>query len=230
MSNQLDLEEQEQLEELKAFWKQWGNAITWVCIVVLSAFAAWNAYQYWQRNQAAQAAALFDEVQRVQASGDTEKVERVFGDMKSRFGSTVYAAQTGLLTAKVLFDAGKADAAKAALQWVVSESADPGYSTIARLRLAGILLDAKDDAGALKLLEPDASPEFAALQADLRGDVYLDMGDRARAKAQYQLAYKGMDANEQYRRLVEVKLNSLGVDPTAPEAVAASTTKPEAAR
>ena len=70
MANHLDLEEQEQLDELKHFWKQYGNAITWVLIVVLSGFAAWNGYQQWERSQAAQAAGMYDEVERVVATGD----------------------------------------------------------------------------------------------------------------------------------------------------------------
>ena len=83
MANQLDLEEQEQLDQLKHFWKQYGNLITWALIVALGAYAAWNGYQYWQRNQASQAAAMFDEVERVSKLGDISKVERAFGDMSS---------------------------------------------------------------------------------------------------------------------------------------------------
>ena len=64
MANNFDLEEQEQLAELKHFWDTWGNLITWVLIVVFGAIAGWNGWNYWQRTQAAQAAALFDEVDR----------------------------------------------------------------------------------------------------------------------------------------------------------------------
>ena len=60
MANHLDLEEQEQLDQLKHFWKQYGNPITWGLIVVLAAFTGWNVYQYWQRNQASQASAMYD--------------------------------------------------------------------------------------------------------------------------------------------------------------------------
>ena len=63
----LDLEEQEQLDQLKHFWKQYGNLITWVLIAVLGAYAGWNGYQYWQRSQAAQASALYGEIERLAA-------------------------------------------------------------------------------------------------------------------------------------------------------------------
>ena len=215
MANHLDLEEQEQLDEIKHFWKQYGNAITWVLIVVLGAYAAWNGYQYWQRSQAAQAAAMFDEVEKVAREGDADKLQRAFEDMKSRFASTAYAPQAGLLVAKTLYEAGKVDGAKAALGWVSEKSADTGYAAIARLRLAGVLMDAKAYDEALKVLDSGMGEEFAALRADRRGDILLAQGKKPEAKEQYLKAFKAFDERSDYRRLVLVKLNTLGVDPLA---------------
>ncbi len=213
MANHLDLEEQEQLDEIKHFWKQYGNAITWVLIVVLGAYAAWNGYQYWQRNQAAQAAAMFDEIEKVAGEGDAVKLDRAFSEMKDRFASTAYAQQAGLLVAKSLYESGKLDEAKATLTWVAEKSADAGYASVGRLRLAGVLMDAKAYDEALKVLDTGVAEEFAALQADRRGDVYLAQGKKSEAKAQYLKAFKAFDERTDYRRLVLVKLNSLGVDP-----------------
>jgi predicted negative regulator of RcsB-dependent stress response len=213
MANHLDLEEQEQLDEIKHFWKQYGNAITWVLIVVLGAYAAWNGYQYWQRSQAAQAAAMFDEIEKVSREGDAEKLARAFAEMKDRFASTAYAQQAGLLVAKSLYESGKLDDAKATLTWVAEKSADAGYASVGRLRLAGVLMDAKAYDEALKVLDTGVAEEFAALQADRRGDIYLAQGKKPEAKAQYLKAFKAFDERTDYRRLVLVKLNSLGVDP-----------------
>ncbi len=231
MANHLDLEEQEQLDELKHFWKQYGNAITWVLIAVLGAYAAWNGYQYWQRSQAAQAAAMFDEVEKVSREGDADKIQRAFDDMKSRFASTAYAPQAGLLVAKTLYEAGKVDGAKAALTWVAEKSSDAGYAAIGRLRLAGVLMDSKAYDEALKVLDSGMGEEFAALQADRRGDILLAQGKKPEAKEQYLKAFKAFDERTDYRRLVLVKLNSLGVDPladvtgTAPGTAAATAAK-----
>jgi predicted negative regulator of RcsB-dependent stress response len=221
MANHLDLEEQEQLDEIKHFWKQYGNAITWVLIVVLGAYAAWNGYQYWQRGQAAQAAAMFDEVEVVARAGDADKLQRAFDDMKSRFASTAYAPQAGLLVAKTLYESGKVDGAKAALTWVAEKSADAGYASIGRLRLAGLLMDSKAYDEALKVLDSGMTEEFAALQADRRGDILLAQGKKPEAKEQYLKAFKAFDERTDYRRLVLVKLNSLGVDPLAEAAAVA---------
>jgi predicted negative regulator of RcsB-dependent stress response len=215
MANHLDLEEQEQLDEIKHFWKQYGNAITWVLIVVLGCYAAWNGYQYWQRSQAAQAAAMFDEVDRLAREGDADKLQRAFDDMKSRFASTAYAPQAGLLVAKTLYDAGKVDGAKDALTWVAEKSTDTGYASVGRLRLAGLLMDNKAYDEALKVLDTGMSEEFSALRADRRGDILLAQGKKPEAKDEFLKAFKLLDERTDYRRLVLVKLNSLGVDPTA---------------
>jgi predicted negative regulator of RcsB-dependent stress response len=212
MANHLDLEEQEQLDQLKHFWKQHGNVITWVLIVVLGAFAAWNAYQFWQRRQAVQAAALFDEVERTLSTSDAAKIERVFNDMKDGFGKTIYAQQTGLLVAKKFVDMDKPDAAKSALTWVAEKASDDAYQAIARLRLAALLVEGKEFDAALAQLAATFPASFSALVADRTADILLLQGKKPQAQAEYEKAYRLLDATTDYRRLVEVKLNALGVD------------------
>jgi len=212
MANNFDLEEQEQLAEIKHFWETWGNLITWVLIVVFGAIAAFNGWNYWQRTQAAQAAALFDEVDRAAAANEIARVERAFADIKERFPRTAFAHQAGLLTARILWDKGNADGAKAALAWVAEAASDDGYQAVAHLRLASIEMQAKKYDEALKQLSAGFPPEFEALAADERGDVYSLQGKKAEAKAEYTKAYKGLDAQSEIRRLIEIKLTALGVD------------------
>jgi predicted negative regulator of RcsB-dependent stress response len=213
VANQLDLEEQEQLDQLKHFWHQYGNSITWLLILVLGAFASWNFYQYWQRSQATQAAAMYDEVERVVKSADKAKIDRVFADIKDRFASTAYAQQAGLLVAKQYYNAGNLEATKSALSWVADNASDPGYQAIAKLRLAGVLMESKSFDDALKLLGGSFPANFEALVADRKGDIHLLQGKKKEALAEYEKAYKNFEERTEYRRLVEVKLNSLGVDP-----------------
>ncbi len=215
MAKHLDLEEQEQLDELKHFWKQYGDMITWALIVVLGAFAAWNGYQYWQRSQAVQASAMYDEIDRAVQSGDTARIDRSLADMKDRFGGTTYAQQAGLLAARAYYDKGNIEASSAALTWVAGKSSDAGYQAVARLRLAGLLLEKKAYPEALQQLAADFPKDFASLAADRRGDIFMAQGKKTEARAEYEKAYKGLDERDQYRRLVEVKLNALGVDPGA---------------
>ena len=219
-----NLDEQEQLDQFKYFWKQYGNIITWTLIAVLGAYAAWNGYQYWQRNQATQAAAMFDEVERSIASGDLAKVERALRDMNAKFGSSPYAQQAGLLAAKTFYEKGNPDASKKALATVAEKSSDAGYQAIAKLRLASAQIEGKNYDDALKQLTGTFPKDFEPLAADRRGDVLALQGKPAEAKAEYVKAYKGLEERSGYRRLVEVKLNALGGDPvTAPAATSAAT-------
>jgi len=225
MANHLDLEEQEQLDQLKHFWKQYGNLITWSLIVVLGAVAAWNGYQLWQRNQSVQAAAMFEEVEKVVRSGDAQKAERAFSDMKDRFAKAVYTQQAGLMVAKMTYEAGKAESAKVTLNWLVENAADKGYASVARLRLSAVLIDAKAYDDALKVLGTGIAEDFAALADDRKGDIYVLQGKKTEAKAEYQKAYKAFDEQSEYRRLVGVKLNALGVNPQAEIKTAAAATE-----
>ena len=223
MANHLDLEEQEQLDQLKHFWKQYGNLITWGLILVLGAVAAWNGYHRWQHDQSLQAAAMYDEVEKLVQGGDAQKAERGFNDMKDRFAKTAYTQQAGLLVAKMVYESGKVDSAKATLNWLVENAADKGYASVARLRLSAVLIDAKAYDEALRLLGTGVADEFAALTGDRKGDIYILQGKKSEAKAEYEKAYKAFDAQSEYRRLVGVKLNALGVNPQAEVKTAAVT-------
>lgn len=215
MAKHLDLEEQEQLDQLKHFWAQYGNLITWVLIAVFGSLAAWNGWNYWQRNQATKASALYDEIDSAAQASDAERMERALAEMKSGFGSTTYATQAALLAAKTLHDTGKIDAARQALSWVVDASSDKAYQAVARLRLAGLDVESNALDQALKTLEAPVPKAFEPLVADRRGDVLMAQGKTEEAKAQYQAAWRGFSEQAEYRRLVEIKLAALGVDVSA---------------
>ncbi|MCI1192002.1 tetratricopeptide repeat protein [Calidifontimicrobium sp. SYSU G02091] len=215
MATPLDLQEQEQLDALKAFWKRYGNLITWTLMVALGSYAGWNGWTWYQRGQSMKAAAMFDELERAAHAGDAARVARVFDDLKQRYASTAYAEKGGLLAARVQFEQQQRDAGRAALQWVADHAAEDEYRAIARLRLAGVLLDDGKPDEALKLLDTVKDAAFAALVADRRGDALMALGRRDDAKAAYQAAWRAMDASVEYRQLVEAKLTALGAAPAA---------------
>jgi predicted negative regulator of RcsB-dependent stress response len=112
----------------------------------------------------------------------------------------------------VLAEKGQADAAKSALQWVAADASDEGLQAVAKLRLAAMLVEAKDYDGALKQLNAGVPREFEALAADRRGDIYNLQGKKDQAKLEYTKAWQAFSPDSQYRPLVEVKLTALGVD------------------
>lgn len=215
MASNLDLQEQEQLDELKAFWNRYGNLITWTLTLVLAAFAAWNGWNWWERQQGAKASAMFEEFDRAVQASNAEQAGRVFNDLKERYARTVYAQQAGLLAAKLQADKNQADAAQASLTWVAEQGKDEEYQALARLRLAGLLLDKKAYDDALKQLDAVKSPEFAPLADDRRGDILLASGKKDEAVKAFQAAWKAMSDKTDYRRVIESKLTSLGAAPEA---------------
>ena len=206
MATQLNLEEQEQIDELKHFWKRYGNAITWLLIVVMGSYAAWNGYQYWQRQQSSKASALFDEVEKSALSGDVAKLERAWNDMKDRFPGTTFAAQSALLAAKSFQMTDKLDAA-------TEKASDPGSAQLARLRLANLQSQNKSYELALKTLAKPFDPAFAGLAADIQGDIHAVQNKPQDAIKAYSDAWRQLEENPEYRRLVTAKLNALGVNP-----------------
>ena len=223
MATQLDLQEQEQLDELKAFWKRYGNLITWTLILALGAYAGWNLWNRYQADQATKASAMFEELQSAAQAADADKAGRVFSDLKSRYPRTAFAERGGLLAAKAQYDKGQIDSAKATLAWVADNATEDEYKAIARLRLAGVLLDQKKYDDALKQLEGVKSKEFEALVADRRGDVLLAQGKKDDAKTAYQAAWKAMDPSLDYRRLIlDAKLTALGASPEAAASAASA--------
>jgi len=222
MASQLDLEEQEQLAELKHFWKTYGNLISWLLILVLGGYAAWNGWQYWERSQAAKASAMYDEVEKAVTANDSARVERSLADMKDKFGSTHFAHQAGLLAARQLYAQGKADQAKAILSWVAEGAPTPALKDVARLRLAALLWESKALDEALKQLNASFTPEMSGLASDMRGDVLQAKGQTAEAIAAYQQAWKQLPANVDYRRMVQAKLSAWGVQVSAESTAAAA--------
>jgi len=213
MATPLDLQEQEQIDALRSFWKQYGNLITWTLVLVLAAFAAWNGWNWYQRDQAQKAGAMFDELERAAQAGDADRSSRVFGDLKERFARTAYAQQGGLLAAKVLAEKGRSADAITSLQWVAGNALEQELRTIARMRLAGLMADAGQHEAALKELDAATAEGFEALVADRRGDVLLSMGRKDDAAKAYRLAWDKMPSTVQYRGLIETKLTALGAVP-----------------
>jgi predicted negative regulator of RcsB-dependent stress response len=208
----LDLEEQEQVDELKAWWKQHGNLIVSVILAAALAFAGWQGWRWYQANQAAQAAALFDTLARAAQAGDAKALRDAAGTLVESYPRTLYATMAALVAARFHFDRNDLKAAKAQLQWVIERSPADDFKDIARLRLAAILLDEKTHDEALKLLEAKHAPAYASQYAALRGDVLVAKNQPAEARAAYQLALEkaGREQQGAFRESVRMRLDALG--------------------
>jgi predicted negative regulator of RcsB-dependent stress response len=213
-----DLEEQEQIASFKAFWTKYGNLITWVLILALGAFAAYNFWNKHQRDQSVGASALYDELTDAVTAKDNAKSQRIAADIQSKFKRTTYAQMSALAAAKTAFEANDLKTARAQLQWVIDNGNDE-YKSVAQLRLAGVLLDEKNFDGAMKLLNGTFLPQFAAEVADRKGDVLVAQNKIADARNAYVAALAAMGPKHPGSQLVRIKLEAIGG--TAPAAAVA---------
>lgn len=206
----LDLQEQEQFEALKAWWHENRKQVLAVLLIVVVAVGGWRGWQYYHYKQASEAAALFQQFINQMESNDAKRVNDAAAAVMDKFASTAYAPRAALLAAKVNEQVKDAGRAKTQLQWVIDHADEDSLKDVARLRLAAILLDEKDYAASLKLLEAAHPASFDGLYADLRGDVLNAQGKVDEAKSAYKLAYEKTDASSMYRNLIQIKLDALG--------------------
>ncbi|HEX4985123.1 MAG TPA: tetratricopeptide repeat protein [Burkholderiales bacterium] len=205
-----DLEEQEQIAELKQFWKQYGRLIVTLGVAALVAFAGTQGWRYYKHEQAGKASAAFMKFTEAVRKNDVKEIRELGKSVMDEFASTSYGAAAALLLAKTDYENGDAAAAASALQWAIDHAKDPETAELARLRLAGIRLDEKKYDEALKLLETPHSAAMQTLYADLRGDVMAAQGKVAEARAAYKTAIEKALPNSSYRNVVQIKLDALG--------------------
>ena len=211
-----DLEEQEQLDDLKAWWQRWGNTVTAVIVAACIAAAGVQGWRWYTARQAQEASTLFGVLSQAVRTNDLPKAKDSTAQLEDKFSRTGYAPRAALVLAKLLFDSGDVAGARAQVQWVIEKSDETELKEVARYRMAEILLNEKQYDEALKVLDAKHGEPFAALYADLRGDALAAAGRAADAKAAYQAALAKLDAKSQYKAYVQVKLDALGGAPEAP--------------
>lgn len=224
-----DLEEQDKLEDLKSWWKQWGNTISGIVIAACVAVIGVQGWRWWSQHQAEQAAVLYNAVVGAARANDAAKAKDAMAQLADKFGRTAYAPRGALILAALLFDTGDKPGAKAQLATIIDRDSEDELKDVARLRLAAILLDEKQYDEALRTLDAKHDEAFAGVYADARGDIHAAAGRRAEARTAYQAALGHLDARSPYRNLVQAKQDALGGPIAGPAAVPAPAAAPNPA-
>lgn len=205
-----DLEEQESIDQMKAWWDRWGTPVTAAVCVVCLGFAGWNGWNWWQRNEAAKAAGMYAQLQHAVQTNDQKNVSSLSTGLVTEYGSTIYAPLAALSAANVALDSGNFAEAKTKLEWVIEKSGRPEYDALARSRLAGVLFDEGKLDDALKTLEaakPDSSQ--LGLYHDREGDIWAAKGDLKKAREAWTKAAQATDHQNGLARVIELKLANL---------------------
>jgi predicted negative regulator of RcsB-dependent stress response len=207
----LDLEEQEQLAELKSWWKAHGNMVVAAVLVAAIAFAGWRYWKIYQANQAAYAATLYETLTKGAQAGDTKALRDAGGALAENYPRTLYASMGALVAARYYYDHNDPKSAKAQLQWVIDRAAVDDFRDLARLRLAAVLLDEKAYDEALAQLEAPHAAAYESQYAALKGDILVARGKPAEAKAAYKLAIdKAGPQDAAFRDSLRMRLDALG--------------------
>jgi len=207
----LDLEEQEQLAELKAWWNQHGTLIVAALVAAALAFSGWQGWRWYESRQAAQAGALYDTLARALQAGDAKALRDAGGSLIENYPRTLYASMGALSAARFYFDRNDLKNAKLQLEWVIDHAPSEDFRDLARLRLAAVLLDEKAYDEALKRLDEKHAAAYDAQYAALKGDVLVAKNLGLEARAAYKLALEKADSgNNAFRESVRMRLEALG--------------------
>ena len=205
-----DLEEQEKLDDLKAWWEQNSKYVSAAVLAVALVVIGVQGWRWYQRTQAEQASVLYQAVSQAARANDVSKAKEPASQIVDRYARTAYAPRAALLYAKMLYDSGDKAGARTQLQWVVDHASGDELKAIARFRLAQAMLDEKQYDDALKTLDVKTDDAFAGLFADLKGDILAAAGKSAEAKSAYETALAKIDPKSPYRAFVQVKFDALG--------------------
>lgn len=207
----LDLEEQEQLAQLKSWWETYGNSVIMALVLAAVVFSGWQGWRFWQDSQSTEASNLYEVLGKAMQGGEPKAVRDSAGELLEKYPRTLYASMGALTSAKYFFDKGDLKAAKAQLQWVIDKTGAEEFRDVARLRLANVLIDEKGYDEALKLLEAKHGDAFDAQYAALRGDILVAKGQPADAKGAYKYALEKAGAkNAALRESIQMRLDALG--------------------
>jgi|LSQX01.3.fsa_nt_gb predicted negative regulator of RcsB-dependent stress response len=208
-----DLEEQEKIDRLKAWWDHWGNLISGLVLAVLLAILGWYGWNWYQGNQTRNALGYFAIVESSYQSTDevsAQRMQEANQILQDKYKGNVYAGRAALLTARAYADKEDYTQAENALQGVLDNSKKhPELVGTAKLQLATLYTNQEKFEQALALLN-QGEVGYEPLFADKRGDVYFAQGDLDKATEQWAQAAQASEASSEFIQTMQFKLNVLG--------------------
>jgi predicted negative regulator of RcsB-dependent stress response len=205
------LNDDQQVEALKKWWKENGKSIIGGAVLGLLAVGGW---QYWQdhtKRQAELASAWYEQFRQTVLTGEALEIEARGKRLLEDFPDSTYSVFAALEMARADYETDSREVAEQYLQWALDNADEEALKRVVELRLARLRLDRGDIDGAAKLVT-ETGQGFAGEFAMLRGEIAAAKGDTEAARAAYRDALKqGVGA----AALIEMKLAELGDDPAA---------------
>ena len=209
-----DLEEQEQLDEFKAWWNKNGKLITGLLLAVVIAYGIWQGYQIWMNNKATEASTAYQSlVSNSLLEVDSKKAEQIGKEaqaLQNDYSMTPYAGRSALFAARALHQAKQGDAAEKQLQWAMNKAKEPAIQHMAAIEIAGLQMERNALDDARKTLETINDKGFDGLKNAMLGDIYLAKKQEKEAREAYTKALNSLDPEGKLFYLTQQKLDALG--------------------
>ncbi len=200
--------EEEQVAALKDWWKANGSSVISGVVIAAITIGGWNLWQSSQKDKVSQASAMYEQLLQAQKAGKAESVDTIATNLNAEFGSTAYGAYGLLFQAKERIKQNDLSAAKALFEQAIAATDDAEIKHVARTRLIRVLLAQKEyEQGLQTIADVDQSSlgGFAGIYEELKGDLYVAMGQVGEARTAYQLALQAGQSTP----LLQFKLDDL---------------------
>ena len=207
-----DLEEQEQLDEFKAWWKLHGQKVITLATVLVFCYLGYQGWQYYQNQQSLKASTQYENLLKLDITDakNLKTIQVVSAELMDKYSGTPYAGRAALTAAKANFQAKEVKSAQFQLSWAAKNAKEDAIQAMALLELASLQFEEKDYDGAIKTLSEKHTSGFDGLFADLKGDVLVAQGKLSDAKVAYKDALDKLDQQGRLLKFTQHKLEALG--------------------
>jgi predicted negative regulator of RcsB-dependent stress response len=202
--------EKEQIEEMRAWWAEYGKMVIGGIVIGIAALIGFNQYNANTLATQIEASERFETLVGHVVDGDVDAAKFVADDLVANYSDTTYAAQSKLALARLYMDQNRDEDAAETLRQLLAMSADENLQSIGRLRLASVLLYQEKAEEVVTLLADSDSPAFAGLTDETLGDAYTALGEYEKAADAYNRALADPSPSPSVdRALVQMKLTDL---------------------
>jgi len=203
------LEEQQELDNFKYFWKKTGRWIFALLIVAALGYLGYTIYQGQKTSKDQEAAAVLAQmVEKAQQKTDPKAINADLAELQKNYPDSISTAQATLMVAATEFDAGRYDVAEGHLNWVLKNQNAPLVQALAAQRLGVVLLQQKKYDAEIAALNTKVEADFEPLLLEAKGDVYAAQNKTKEAAQSYQQALEKLPKDAIERELLQMKLDS----------------------
>jgi len=207
--------EQEQIEAIKAWWKNYGKVSLLVFLLGIGLSYGWKMWQRSQQNFSQQASLIYDQMLSSYNQQNQDAFIAEANSLSKEFTKTPYANMANFMLASQAVQKGELDKAYQELKKIMESTNDSKVRQIARVRAARILLSKNELKAALALLDKVDNEVFISEINEVRGDIFVAMGNSEKARASYKEALTKLPKEESSRPILEMKFEQLSAQTNA---------------